>query len=104
MLAISFEEERALDYCYGWAAAKAPVSPTVSFKVTQSIWPELGGAFHGILVVNLFRRFPLSRVAYRVLDCDESNPPSFCALAFIASYQVRTKLRAIARCNQSQLS
>jgi hypothetical protein len=48
-------------------------------------------------VVNLFRRFPLPRVGYRVLDLEEGNP--FYALAFIVSYQVRalfTKLRAIA--------
>ena len=39
-------------------------------------------------------------IAYRVLDWEESNPPSFYALAFIVSYQVRTlftELRATAR-------
>jgi membrane-associated phospholipid phosphatase len=59
----------------------------------------LGGAFLGILVVNLFRRFPLPRVAYRILDWEERNPPSFYALAFIVSYEVGTlftELREIA--------
>src|SRR5262249_53873847 len=57
-------------------------------------------ARQGLLVANLFRRFPLPRVGYRVLDWEESNPPSFYALAFTVSYQVRalfTELRAIAR-------
>jgi hypothetical protein len=39
-------------------------------------------------------------IAYRVLDWEESNPPSFYALALIVSYQVRTlftELRATAR-------
>jgi undecaprenyl-diphosphatase len=59
----------------------------------------LGGAFLGILVVILFRSIPLPRVAYRVLDWEEHDPPSFYALAFIVSYQVGTlftELRAIA--------
>ena len=59
----------------------------------------LGGALLGILVVILFRSIPLPRVAYRVLDWEEHDPPSFYALAFIVSYQVGrlfTELRAIA--------
>jgi undecaprenyl-diphosphatase len=50
----------------------------------------LGGALLGILVVILFRGFPLPRVAYRVLDWEEHDPPSFYAFAFIVSYQAGT--------------
>jgi undecaprenyl-diphosphatase len=59
----------------------------------------LGGAILGILVVVLGQKIPWPRSFYRVLDWEESSPPTFYAFAFLASYLIGTlftDLRTIA--------
>jgi undecaprenyl-diphosphatase len=74
-------------FAFVWAAIGSSTRIYLGFHYPTDI---LGGAALGIFIVILFKRLPIPRVVYRLLDWEQYASPSFYAVAFIASYQAGT--------------
>jgi undecaprenyl-diphosphatase len=83
-------------FAFVWAAITSSTRIYLGLHYPSDI---LGGAALGIFMVILFKRLPIPRVVYRLLDWEQYASPSFYAVGFMASYQAGTlfnDVRAIA--------
>jgi undecaprenyl-diphosphatase len=84
---IWINDRRLGAFAFFWAAITSSARIYLGYHYPTDI---LGGAVLGIFMVILFQRLPLPSVAYRLLVWERCAPPSFYAVAFIASYQAGT--------------
>jgi undecaprenyl-diphosphatase len=84
---IWMKDRRLGIFAFFWAAVTSSARVVLGFHYPTDV---IGGAVLGILMVLLFARVPLPRIAYRLLEWERCASPSFYAVAFIASYQAGT--------------
>ena len=84
---IWINDRRLGAFAFFWAAITNSARIYLGYHYPTDI---LGGAALGIFMIILFQRLPLPPVVYRLLVWERCAPPSFYAVAFIASYLVGT--------------
>ena len=84
---IWINDRRLGAFAFFWAAITNSARIYLGYHYPTDI---LGGAALGIFMIILFQRLPLPPVVYRLLVWERCAPPSFYAVAFIASYLAGT--------------
>jgi undecaprenyl-diphosphatase len=84
---IWINDRRLGAFAFFWAAITNSARIYLGYHYPTDI---LGGAALGIFMIILFQRLPLPPVVYRLLVWERCGPPSFYAVAFIASYLAGT--------------
>jgi undecaprenyl-diphosphatase len=84
---IWIRDRRLGTFAFFWAAIANFARIYLGYHYPTDI---LGGAVLGIFTVILFQRLPSPPIVYRLLVWERYDPPTFYAVAFIASYLVGT--------------